>query len=761
MPMPKACSPPPGQSLQQAGQYQEVARVDLNLGVLAYRRGNYQGALRYLESAHRGFAAIPIPGEVAVVSLYRSFVYRDLNLFQEMITLAAEATQTFEQETTRWQQAMALINQGIGYQRLGIHMMAEQLFKKARRILRQRKAQARVLMLDVDRANLFFEMNQVDTACRLARRLEPHLEQHPSPSLAARLHILLARCAFNRDPPDQTVARQRTATALAIARTHHLTDVTIDAYYLLGQILEQAGDEPGALHHYRTAMQTIEQVRSGLPVDEFQMSFMDNKLPIYEDVVRLSQHLESPVEVFYTLNLAHRAPFVALTPVMPTSTSSLPDDPTLTTRLRELRETWHWYQSKLEGMGQLDTDTAAIQQDAATEDRMRQQLHELETSIADLTRRWQVGSSSQPAAAMPYAAPASQLFAPAQAQAFRATIQQSLGLGELLLHYTVIAGQFHIMLLTRTTIQMLPAVMPAAPLQRVLRSWRFQMEHMQGDMLETGRNATHAHLTRFYTALVAPLEPYLTGYEHIFLVVPPGWHDLPIAAFFDGRSYLVERFRLTYLSAPEVLLNRSTQHPLPPAHPDLQPAALIMGYSDDGRLPYALEEVHQVASALQPYLHTTVVVEDAATMDCLRAASQHIHLLHFATHAAFRQDNPLFSWMRLVDARLTVADLCEMTLPQRPLVVLSACETGRGQPRGGGLLGMGRGFLAAGASGLIVGLWKVADHTSAQFMTDLYTSPRTAHPLSDPAAALHTAQLCALSRHHPPFVWAGFIFIQG
>lgn len=746
--------------LEQAGQHQEVARVDLNLGVLAYRRGAYQMALSYLESAHQGFATIPIPGEVAVVSLYRSFVYRDLNLFQEMITLAAEAAQTFEQETTRWQQAMALITQGIGYQRLGIHTMAERLFKRARYILRQQKAHARVLMLDVDRASLLLELGQVDIAERLARLVERYLEQHPSPTLTARLHILLARCALSRTPSHQEVARQRTAAALEIARLHHLRDVTVDAYYLSGQILEQDGDVLAALEHYRTAIQTIEQVRSELPLDEFQMSFMDNKLCIYEAAVRLSQTLESPTEVFYTLNLAHRAPFVYLASA---SGSDLPPDSDIMPRLRELRETWHWYQTKLEGVDHFETEALTTRQDAANEHKMRQQLYELETAIADLTHRWRVGNVAQKGGTTMALSVPAPLFTPIHAQAFLKTLQERLHACELLLHYTVIDGKFHAMVVTHSSIHMLPVITSVAPLQRVLRAWRFQMEHshLQSNAFETGRSVPAAHLSRFYSSLIAPLEPYLAGYEHIFLVIPPGWHDLPFAAFFDGQTYLIERFRLTYLSAPEVLLNRSSLRFMAPPIPEAKPTALLIGYSDDGRLPYALEEVRQVAAALQRYMQTMVVVEDEATTDCLRRTSEKIRLLHLSTHAAFRQDNPLFSWMRLVDRRLTVADLCEMTLPQRPLVVLSACETGRGQPRGGGLLGMGRGFLAAGASGLIVGLWKVADRASAEFMTDFYTTPEPANLLNDPSAALHQAQLRALARHNPPFVWAGFIFIQG
>lgn len=118
--------------------------------------------------------------------------------------------------------------------------------------------------------------------------------------------------------------------------------------------------------------------------------------------------------------------------------------------------------------------------------------------------------------------------------------------------------------------------------------------------------------------------------------------------------------------------------------------------------------------------------------------------------------------MRLADARLTVADIYDITLRQRPLVVLSACETGRGQPRGGGLLGMGRALLGAGAAGLIVSLWKIPDVASAQLMADLYRHlAPTQPPHHSAGAALRRAQQLALARGEPPFCWAGFVAIQG
>jgi CHAT domain-containing protein len=90
---------------------------------------------------------------------------------------------------------------------------------------------------------------------------------------------------------------------------------------------------------------------------------------------------------------------------------------------------------------------------------------------------------------------------------------------------------------------------------------------------------------------------------------------------------------------------------------------------------------------------------------------------------------------------------------------LSACETGRANVAAGDeLVGLGRGFLYAGAGALLVSLWRVADDAAVLLMDHVY---RALLAGTSKAAALRNAQ-CALHRANPqlhPAFWGAFQLI--
>src|SRR5207237_1534552 len=115
-----------------------------------------------------------------------------------------------------------------------------------------------------------------------------------------------------------------------------------------------------------------------------------------------------------------------------------------------------------------------------------------------------------------------------------------------------------------------------------------------------------------------------------------------------------------------------------------------------------------------------VLAGQDATEQAFRRHAPQADVIHLASHAVFRHDNPLFSAIRLADGWLSLYDLYNLRL-RASLVTLSACETGVNDVLAGDeLVGLARGFFQAGAASLVVSLWAVDDASTAALMRHFY-----------------------------------------
>jgi CHAT domain-containing protein len=159
-----------------------------------------------------------------------------------------------------------------------------------------------------------------------------------------------------------------------------------------------------------------------------------------------------------------------------------------------------------------------------------------------------------------------------------------------------------------------------------------------------------------------------------------------------------------------------------------------------------------------------------ATRERLRATDLgQFSILHFATHGVLDPRQPEKSGLILstVDERgrgrdglVSLRDIYDLRAPV-DLVVLSACRTALGKDvQGEGLIGLTRGFMYAGASGVVSSLWKVDDEAASVLMKLFYEN--MLRKGMTPAEALRAAQNTV--RQNPawrsPHYWAAFT-LQG
>jgi tetratricopeptide (TPR) repeat protein len=170
----------------------------------------------------------------------------------------------------------------------------------------------------------------------------------------------------------------------------------------------------------------------------------------------------------------------------------------------------------------------------------------------------------------------------------------------------------------------------------------------------------------------------------------------------------------------------------------------------DGSLPSSRKEVVAVGDI--------GLVGEAATVEGIRrglAGRPRWEALHIACHAVVDTRRPSLSSLLLADGPLSLSDAGRLGVAA-DLVVLSACETARGPAfRAEGVMGFPRAFMLAGASRVIVSLWKVDDEATAALMIRFHESWRGG---AGCAAALREAQrhVAAQEPWRDPKYWAAW-----
>ena len=143
-----------------------------------------------------------------------------------------------------------------------------------------------------------------------------------------------------------------------------------------------------------------------------------------------------------------------------------------------------------------------------------------------------------------------------------------------------------------------------------------------------------------------------------------------------------------------------------------------------GRLPYAEKEAISVANIIG----TIPVLREQATKQSVLYRLRSAKVIHLATHGsasagflAFTSSFPVSKSGLAEKEHILIFPKEIETLNISPaLVVLSSCDSARGQVKAEGVIGMARAFLSAGAHSVLVSLWRVPDESAKIFMQFFY-----------------------------------------
>lgn len=261
-----------------------------------------------------------------------------------------------------------------------------------------------------------------------------------------------------------------------------------------------------------------------------------------------------------------------------------------------------------------------------------------------------------------------------------------------------------------------------------------------------------------YDLLIEPIADLLpTDPDATAVFVPDGpLFLLPLPILQDATgTYLIERHTLAI--APSIQALALTQS-LPQVSFE---GATIVGNPapmpmDLLPLPGSETEAETIGQLLQ----VTPAIGSQATETRLREALPQAGLIHLATHAFFDPRQGLQSAIALApteedDGLLTAAEILDLEL-QAGLAVLSACDTGRGQITGDGVVGLSRSLISAGVPSAVVTLWAIPDLATADLMAEFY---RQLQQKRSTPQALRQAMLATREKYPAPRDWASFVLI--
>ncbi|HEY1349523.1 MAG TPA: CHAT domain-containing protein [Ktedonobacteraceae bacterium] len=753
-----------------------VARQELNIAQISAAQGHYSQALLLFDRSRSTFQNHRMQLEAAEVAQQTCVCLLRLNRAREAYELAGETVDYFRNSpSNRHNLAHSLMYQAEAALLKGDLHDADEKLRAAGTILEDigfLGLAARVRLLQ---AELYFARGQLAASLREARYVaDVFAEQEALPQLA-RAALLQARIAFAQS--DILTARELCLQALDIARGQGLLELKCRCDALLGQIAEQSGDLEAAARCYAQAIEGIDEVQGHLVLDE-RSSFLEDKSEIYQRAVVLALKRGSKDQALMYVEKAKSRVLgdylrnnidIRLRAGDKAGEAILED-------LARLREEQAWFSSivyETENEASL-SDTAILRIRAMKPGQARQEMQKRERKIEQLLEQMQLRLAGDLVARLPAqwndSLVTSLLRSPLPVDAStRGPEPDERPAHTLLLEYYLVGQDLYLFQLGHAALEVHRVEGAIPQIERLLALWRINLD------LVARASATHDYgpdfaglqqnclgvLGRLYRLLLGPVTEILPTCSHLTIVPYGMLHYLPFHALFDGQHFLAERLHLSYLPAAALLdichqrSQRVRARGMPLAN------SLVMGLADGGRLSFAVREAEVVARRLG----ARSVLNEAATAALLREVAPVCPIVHIAAHGLFRLDAPNFSSIKLADRQLSTIEVFNLDLSSCTLVTLSACETGRASIGGGDeVMGLGRGFLYAGAASLLATLWKVDDASSAELMELFYQALLSGY---SKAAALACAQRAFLQRARTtgqspalhPYFWAAFQLI--
>ncbi|TWC00630.1 CHAT domain-containing protein [Bradyrhizobium macuxiense] len=295
---------------------------------------------------------------------------------------------------------------------------------------------------------------------------------------------------------------------------------------------------------------------------------------------------------------------------------------------------------------------------------------------------------------------------------------------------------------------------------------------------------TKGRFQSLHARLFAPLEAMLKDKTTLY-VVPDGFlFAVPFSLLPGGDGGLLEdKFTIRLLTSPDALIAIHAREKIDKTGAMLLAGGIEYGVPGPMQLPATRTEIEAIAKLARARGAPVVMLTGSGVSEAaLREAIGKVRIAHLATHG-FYHDSTASGldtlWQSGIvlsgagdsrwplrddkDGYLYAFELMDWDLSGLDLLVLSACETGRGDESFvSGLRGLPTALGIAGARRALLTLWPVADEGTANFTVRFYEHLAEGLTYSD---ALRQTRRDArdgkVAGAKDASVWAAFVLFEG
>lgn len=766
-------------------EFQRAAMIDQNLAYAAASQGRYSAALHlYYQALEQYQLQTGLHNWEALCKSNIAECLLQLNRAPEALRLAQEAVAIYHTLDEIQNYAWALIRLARAQTACGEPERALDTLAEARQRFESIGAIATSGLVLLTLAELQLSLNQVTQAHATVEQAQAVFRHYAMKKWLIEADLLTGR--IYEATGSLTLAKQLTEQALKEARESGFPWLEFGCQSLLGRLAQRQGEPVQAERHYQAALTLLEGLMIWLVRDQ-RSTFLSDKEDIFSALISLAlQRQDTNMSLEYLERLRSQVlrEYLTRSEEIRLKTSD-PDEMLLLEELQRLRQELQGYAAQAATLERHLQETDPPEQELAMRggvgvssvpttpqehllERLRTQQHQCEQKINQVLERAFLQHESVRFAVLPSPGAHTQgtaLSRPALVERLGEVLPPATTLIEYFLH----GDDLLIFTLHPKQQAGVQTVSGGARLltQQLLPLFRASI-HMAGQQLLAQPvpvgllSALQANIQgrsrQLYNLLLKPVEEHLP-HDGRVLIVPYGpLHLLPFHALLGAERYLIEQCEVAYLPAASMLTLQAA--PASGIRPNRRGKrqSLVFGHSYDGKLQHIIREAQAVAALLD----TSPYLEKEATIKRLQQAHGAHTIIHLAAHGKNRSEAPDYSYLKLADGQLSMVDVFNLDLPAE-LVTLSGCETGLVVIGGGDeLLGLGRGFLYAGARSLLISLWSVEDASTATLMEHFYRGLLAGQSR---AGALRAAQLTLLARARTepeqaawahPYFWAPF-----